>query len=71
LPQELIDRFGYRQLTPQIKSKILGLNATKVYGIDVAARRRAISRDYVSKLKTEYRAAGAMPSNTQYGWIRV
>jgi hypothetical protein len=29
-----------------------------------------IPTNYVSKLKAKYRAAGAQPSNTQYGWIK-
>jgi hypothetical protein len=55
--------------TPQVKEKILGLNGARVYGIDVKARMNAIPRDYISKLKTKYRAENPQPSNTQYGWI--
>ena len=42
----------------------------KVYGIDVKAKMNAIPADYVTKLKANYRASEASPSNTQYGWIR-
>jgi predicted TIM-barrel fold metal-dependent hydrolase len=69
MPQELIDRFGYRPLTPQLKEKILGQNGARVYGVDVKARMNAIPKDYVSKLKAKYRAENPRPSNTQYGWI--
>ncbi|HWS98833.1 MAG TPA: amidohydrolase family protein [Pyrinomonadaceae bacterium] len=69
MPQELIDRFGYKPLTPQVKEKILGLNGARVYGVDVRARMNAIPKDYISKLKTKYRAENPQPSNTQYGWI--
>lgn len=41
----------------------------RVYGIDVKAKMNAIPSDYMTRLKEKYRAAGAQPSNTQYGWI--
>lgn len=69
MPQELMDRFGYKPLTPQVKEKILGLNGARVYGVDVRARMNAIPADYVSKLKKKYRAENPQPSNTQYGWV--
>lgn len=71
IPDDLIKRFGFKQLTPEIKDKILGLNSAKVYGIDVKAKMNAIPSDYMTKLKEKYRAEGARPSNTQYGWIRA
>jgi predicted TIM-barrel fold metal-dependent hydrolase len=69
MPQELMDRFGYKPLTARVKEKILGLNGARVYGVDVRARMKAIPDDYVSKLKAKYRAENPQPSNTQYGWI--
>ena len=52
-----------------MKAKIFGLNSARVYGINVKAKMNAIPSDYVTKLKKKYQAQGAMPSNTQYGWI--
>ena len=69
IPKELQDKFGYKPLTNQIKDKIFGLNAAKVYGVDVAAKRKAIPADYLSKLKTAYRWHGAEPSLAAYGWV--
>lgn len=69
MPGVLMKRFGFKPLTNKVKEKILGLNAARVYGVDVKARMNAIPTDYVSKLKEKYRAEGARPSNTQYGWI--
>ncbi|MFT4520053.1 MAG: putative TIM-barrel fold metal-dependent hydrolase [Halioglobus sp.] len=34
IPQQFQERFGYPALTPQVKEKILGLNAVSVYGIN-------------------------------------
>jgi predicted TIM-barrel fold metal-dependent hydrolase len=71
MPEDLIKRFGFKQLTAEVKDKILGLNSAKVYGIDVKAKMNGIPGDYMTKLKEKYRAEGARPSNTQYGWIRA
>ena len=37
---ELQERHGYPALTPEIKAKVLGLNAARIYGIDPAAMPR-------------------------------
>lgn len=71
MPEDLQKRFGFKPLTEAVKEKIFGLNSAKVYGIDVKAKMNAIPSDYVSKLKERYRAIGARPSNTQYGWVRA
>ncbi len=70
MPEDLQKRFKFKPLTDKVKEKIFGLNSAKVYGIDVKAKMNAIPADYVTKLKEKYRAEGAQPSNTQYGWIR-
>jgi len=69
MPEDLIKRFKFKPLTDEVKAKIFGLNSAKVYGIDTKAKMNAIPSDYMTKLKEKYRAAGAQPSNTQYGWI--
>jgi hypothetical protein len=69
MDEGLMKQFGYKPLTPEVKNKIFGLNAARVYGIDVKAKLHAIPNDYVTKLKAEYRNDGARPSNTQYGWV--
>lgn len=71
MPDDLMKRFGFKPLTDRVKEKIFGLNSAKVYSIDVKAKMNAIPADYVTKLKAKYRAEGARPSNTQYGWIRT
>lgn len=64
----LREKYGYPELTDDIKAGILGLNAAKVFGIDPAAKREAIKTDRLSRLKREYQAAPE-PSNTQFGWV--
>lgn len=69
MPRELIDKFGYPPLTREIKDKIFGLNAARVYGIDVEAKRKAIPKDYLTRLKMAYRHHGGEPSLAAYGWV--
>jgi hypothetical protein len=70
IKDELIEKHGYPELTDQIKRQILGLNAAKLFGIDVAAQRKAISADKLSQVRDDYRRHPE-PSNTQYGWVWV
>lgn len=42
IPEDIAQERGV-QLTPEIKEKILGLNAARLYGIDVAAKRAELS----------------------------
>lgn len=51
IPQRLQDEHGYPPLTDAAKAKILGLNAARVYDIDVEATRCVIQDDDVSIAK--------------------
>jgi predicted TIM-barrel fold metal-dependent hydrolase len=51
----LQQQFGYPELTPELKRKILGLNGAKAYGIDPAKQRYAIKNDDIDKLRMAYR----------------
>jgi predicted TIM-barrel fold metal-dependent hydrolase len=69
IPDDLRARCGFPALTDAAKEKILGLNAARVYGVDVKAVLKALPSDAVSKLKAAYGALGPSPSHTQYGWV--
>jgi uncharacterized protein len=69
MPDELTKRFGFKPITKEIKEKVLGLNAARVYGVDVKAKMNSIPNDYMTRLKQRHRAEGGLPSNTQYGWV--
>lgn len=68
MDEQLQKKHGYPELTDAIKDQILGLNAAKVFGVDVEASRKAIKADKLSLLREEYRLNPA-PSHTQYGWV--
>jgi hypothetical protein len=69
MPESLMKRFGYKPLSTEVKRKILGLNAARVYGVDPEARRNPLPNDYVDRLRGLAAAAGIERSNLQYGWV--
>jgi uncharacterized protein len=50
---EYQERFGYPALTPEVKARILGLNAADLYGIDPATARCSLSREDRAALRRE------------------
>jgi uncharacterized protein len=54
---ELQERHGYPALTPEIKRKILGLNAARIYGIDPEAVRCTIDESKLGRARRELDAA--------------
>ncbi|MBV9087238.1 MAG: amidohydrolase family protein [Acidobacteriaceae bacterium] len=72
MPEVLSKRFGYAPLTRDVKAKIFGLNAAKLYNVDPNAKRNPVPGDYVERIRKQYKESGAaLPSNTQYGWVRA
>jgi hypothetical protein len=63
---EFQERFGYPALSAERKAKIFGLNAARVYGIDVAELTRAQADDPLSRARAEY-ANAPRPSFHTYG----
>jgi predicted TIM-barrel fold metal-dependent hydrolase len=61
IPTWMQEQFGYPELTPELKAKILGLNSAKVYGIDVEKARSNMGVDDMAWARAamdEYRAKG-------------
>jgi predicted TIM-barrel fold metal-dependent hydrolase len=69
IADDLIDKHGYPQLTDEIKAQIFGLNAAKLFHIDLGKRRNAIKADKLAGLRLERRNDPNSPSNTQFGWV--
>src|SRR2546428_14053056 len=70
MPDQLMKRFGWTPLTDDVKRRIFGLNAARVYRVDPEAKRNPMPSDYIEKLRRMYKQSGALtPSNTQYGWV--
>ena len=54
ISEEFQETYGYPALTPEIKAKIFGLNAARVYGLDVDAIRQAAIADPIGSFKANY-----------------
>ena len=69
IPDALIEKHDYAPLTPEVKEKIFGLNAARVFNVDVNAKRNEIPADYLSQIKMAYLDEGSSPSHRWYGWV--
>ena len=52
---QLQQQFGYPALTEEVRRKVLGLNAARLYGVDVGAVRYAVKGDEIDRLKMAWR----------------
>jgi predicted TIM-barrel fold metal-dependent hydrolase len=63
IPESMREEFGYPELTPEIKRKIISDNAARVYGVDLEALRIAAEHDDLSWTRSVAAAhAGVGPS---------
>src|SRR5262249_2060225 len=67
ISDEICEKFGYKKITKEDKARIFGLNAARVYGLDVKAKRNALPADTLTRLKTAYVDRGGQRSNGAYG----
>ena len=65
IPEEYCERFGYPQLTPTAKEKILGLNAARLYGMDPEKIRAATANDDLSWVKAALEGYSAKGTPSQ------
>ncbi|MGI9330967.1 MAG: amidohydrolase family protein [Gammaproteobacteria bacterium] len=63
---EFRERFGYPEITPQIRAKIFGLNAAKPYQIGEAEIRKQLGGDTVAQARANYQNAPD-PTFVTYG----
>jgi predicted TIM-barrel fold metal-dependent hydrolase len=66
ISDEFQERFGYPAITPALRAKVFGLNATVPYGIDQDEVRLHTSRDFVAAERLAYREHPT-PSFLTYG----
>ena len=69
MPEKLQETYGYPALTKDLKAKIFGLNAAKLFKVDVEAKRKDLPKDYLSHIKMAYLDEGPTPSHHAYGWV--
>ncbi len=63
---EFRQRYGYAEITPELRAKVFGLNAAKVYGIGAAEMRKILTKDSVTRQKLAY-AENPQPHFRTYG----
>ncbi|HEU4781185.1 MAG TPA: amidohydrolase family protein, partial [Steroidobacteraceae bacterium] len=66
ISEALRDRHGYPQITPQLRAKVFGLNATKPYKLATDELQKFTTRDAIAQTKSEY-AAEPNPSYATHG----
>jgi hypothetical protein len=71
ISDEMCEKFGYKKITKEDKAKIFGLNAAKIYGLDVKKKRTPMPADALDKLKMAYVECGPERSCEAYGWVRA
>jgi predicted TIM-barrel fold metal-dependent hydrolase len=70
ISDEMCEKHGYKKITDDDKAKIFGLNAAKLYGVDVKAQRNALPADALEKIKQAYLDRGGLRDNDYHGWVR-
>ena len=53
IPDQMIEKNKYKQLTPEVKNMILGENAARLFNIDIKAARKSIENDVLYKLRDD------------------
>jgi predicted TIM-barrel fold metal-dependent hydrolase len=69
IPDHLLDQHRYQSLTRQVKEQVFGLNAARVFGVDVSAKRHELPMDALGQIRMSYLEQGPEPSHRAYGWI--
>jgi predicted TIM-barrel fold metal-dependent hydrolase len=57
ISDEFRERFGYPQLTPQVRAKIFGRNALKLYPVPEEVLSKHLAKDAVARQREDYRNA--------------
>lgn len=76
IPEEMRRRYGYPELTDEVKRKILGLNSARLYGIrparDLSSQYRPVPRDYAARMSPELKRLMEVeqPRADRLDWMR-
>ena len=74
IPDALVEKHGYAPLTRAVKEQIFGLNAARVFNVDVNAKRNEIPADYLARSRwhiwkrARIRATGCTAGWRNEGW---
>ena len=66
ISQALRERYGYPEITPELRAKVFGLNGAQVYGIGAAEIKKVLAKDKVARERIAY-AENPEPHFLTYG----
>ena len=75
IPEDMQEKHGFSPLGPAagpVRNAILGLNAARLYGLDLPIQEAAVLTvfdDRLAAIKRDYEARGRTPSNLAYGFV--
>ena len=58
MPADLVEGFGFPEMTPELKAKILGGNMARLHGIDIESVKQKIKDDRWSQARAKYVSGG-------------
>jgi predicted TIM-barrel fold metal-dependent hydrolase len=64
IPPEMRKKYGYPELTPAVKRKILGLNSAKLYGVKPDPKVKPVPKDYEKRMSEELKKVMEFPGYT-------
>jgi len=53
IPDELIEKNKYQQLTPEVKRKIFGENVARLFSLDIKRVRQGVEGDLLYRLRND------------------
>jgi uncharacterized protein len=72
IPEDMRKKHGFAPLGPAqagVKNAILSGNASRLYGLDLAAAQGEIRDDHIADMRREFLAQGSRRSNLRYGYV--
>ncbi|MGE0642434.1 MAG: amidohydrolase family protein [Nitrospira sp.] len=69
IPDDVTETHHYQPLDRRTKERMFGLNAAKLFDIDVEAKRNVLPADALGRLRLSYLEEGPDPSRRVYGWV--
>src|SRR5260370_27387074 len=71
ISDELCEKFGYSKITKEDKAKIFGLNAARIYCVDVNEKRNTLRPDIIDSAKESNKNPGIPRENRAYASDRA
>lgn len=67
IPEKLQETYHYPALTKALRAKVFGMNAAKIFKVDVEKKRKDLPKDYLNQIKMTYLEEGQTPATMLTG----